>query len=70
MKYALISCGHIADNHVKAGINNNLDFVAACDTEPVNIDILFDKTNYTTMDKVAPCSDCKTMIAEYPDLDL
>ena len=38
MKYALIGCGRIAVNHVKAAVNNNLDFVAACDIVPENID--------------------------------
>ena len=43
MKYALIGCGRIAVNHVKAVNNNKLEFVAACDIVPENIDILFGK---------------------------
>lgn len=70
MKYALIGCGRIAVNHVKAAANNNLDFIAACDVELENIDILFDKTNYTDRDKVARYSDYKTMISEHPELNL
>ncbi len=31
MKYALIGCGRISTNHVKAVVNNKLEFVAACD---------------------------------------
>ena len=31
MKYALVGCGRIATNHVKAVLNNNLEFVAVCD---------------------------------------
>ncbi len=27
MKYALIGCGRIATNHVKAVVNNDLDFL-------------------------------------------
>ena len=37
MKYALIGCGRIATNHVKAVVNNGLEFVAACDIMPENI---------------------------------
>lgn len=70
MKYALIGCGRIAVNHVKAVVNNNLDFVAACDIVPENIDVLFDKTNYADRDKVARYADYKDMIARHPDLEL
>lgn len=72
MKYALIGCGRIAVNHVKAVVNNNLEFVAACDIEPKNIDVLFDKakTNYTDRDKVDCYADYKEMIAKHPDLEL
>lgn len=70
MKYALIGCGRIAVNHVKAVVNNKLDFVAACDIEPKNIDVLFDKTNYADRDKVVRYADYKEMIAEHPDLEL
>ncbi len=31
MKFALIGCGRIAVNHIKAVVNNNLDMVAVCD---------------------------------------
>lgn len=34
MKYALIGCGRISPNHVKAAINNGLEFVALCDLDP------------------------------------
>ncbi len=70
MKYALIGCGRIAVNHVKAVVNNNLDFIAACDIVPANIDILFDKVNYADRDKVARYADYKEMIAAHPDLEL
>ena len=70
MKYALIGCGRIAVNHVKAVVNNNLDFVAACDIAPANIDVLFDKTNYAARDKVARYADYKDMIAKHPELEL
>lgn len=70
MKYALIGCGRIAVNHVKAVVNNGLEFVAACDIELENIDILFDKTDYKDRDKVARYADYKEMIKEHPEIEL
>ena len=70
MKYALIGCGRIAVNHVKAIVNNKLDFLAACDIVLENIDALFDKTNYADRDKVARYVDYKEMITEHPEIEL
>lgn len=47
MKYALIGCGRIAVNHIKAAVNNKLEIVAVCDVDLNQIDILFEKTNYS-----------------------
>ena len=44
MKYALIGCGRIATNHVKAVQNNKLEFVAACDIVPEHIENASGKT--------------------------
>lgn len=68
MKYALIGCGRIAVNHIKAVVNNNLDMVAVCDIVPENIDILFEKTRYTGEPK--RYTDYKNMIEENPDIEL
>lgn len=70
MKYALIGCGRIAVNHVKAVVNNNLEFVAACDLELANIDCLFQKTLYKDGDRVQRYTDYKRMIEEHPELEL
>lgn len=43
MKYALIGCGRIAVNHVKAVLNNDLEFMAACDIKPSQIENLLEK---------------------------
>ena len=40
MKYALIGCGRIAVNHIKAAINNNLEIVAVCDVLPEKMDAI------------------------------
>ena len=68
MKYALIGCGRIAVNHIKAVVNNNLDMVAVCDIAPENIDILFEKTGYT--DEPKRYTDYKKMIEENSDIEL
>jgi len=70
MKYALIGCGRIAVNHVKAVNNNNLEFVAACDTVPENIDILFGKQKPNNEENIKRYTDYKKMIEENSDLEL
>ena len=70
MKYALIGCGRIAVNHVKAVNNNNLEFVAACDTVPENIDILFGKQKPNGEENIKRYTDYKKMIEENPDLEV
>ena len=34
MKYALIGCGRISTNHIKAAVNNKLEIAAVCDILP------------------------------------
>ena len=68
MKYALIGCGRIAVNHIKAVVNNNLEMIAACDKFTKNIDTLFEKTAF---DKpVLRYTDYKEMIDNHPELEL
>ena len=40
MKYALIGCGRIAMNHIKAAVNNKLKIVAVCDIVPEKMEEL------------------------------
>lgn len=70
MKYALIGCGRIAVNHVKAAQNNDLEFVAACDIAPEKIDALFDKTDYEHRNSVARYEDYRRMLSEHPEIEL
>ncbi len=68
MKYALIGCGRIAVNHLKAMINNQLKMVAICDVDLGQIDQLFNKVGCSfSVDKY---TDYKQMIEEHPDIDL
>ena len=46
MKYALIGCGRIAVNHVKAVLNNGLEFTAACDIKPSQIENLLENAGW------------------------
>lgn len=43
MNYALIGCGRIATNHIKAAVNNGLDIVAVCDVKPEAMEALLVK---------------------------
>ena len=43
MKYALIGCGRIAVNHIKAVLNNQLELVAVCDILPEKMEALLAK---------------------------
>ena len=70
MKYALIGCGRIATNHVKAVINNGLDFVAACDLLPEAIENLLSKHNLENDKSIARYTDYKLMLSEHPELEL
>ena len=69
MKYALIGCGRIATNHVKAVLNNNLEFVAACDIDLSHIESLLSKHNLEKNDTIKRYTDYKEMIQEN-ELDL
>ena len=68
MRYALIGCGRIAVNHIKAIVNNGLEMVAACDIISEHIDILFEKTGYDK--QVDRYEDYKVMLDEHPELEL
>lgn len=68
MKFALIGCGRIAVNHIKAIVNNNLDMVAVCDIVQEQIDVLFEKTGYTK--DVFRYTDYKVMLDEHPEIEL
>lgn len=43
MNYALIGCGRIATNHIKAALNNKLNIVAVCDVLPEAMEALLAK---------------------------
>lgn len=64
MKYALIGCGRIATNHVKAVVNNGLEFAAVCDCFPENMESLLAKHGLEKDASIARYTDYKKMIGE------
>lgn len=69
MKYALIGCGRIATNHIKAVINNKLKLVALCDININQIQSLLEKHGLDQDDSIKRYTDYKKMIEEN-DLDV
>lgn len=69
MKYALIGCGRIAINHIKAAVNNNLEIVALCDVLPEKINQLITKSELNGTLNLKKYDDYKTMVFELkPDI--
>jgi len=64
MKYALIGCGRIAVNHIKAALNNHLEIVAVCDIVPEKIDALLAKYNLAEDLSIKRYTDYRQMLAE------
>lgn len=46
MKYALIGCGRISENHVKAAKDNGLEITAVCDILPGNMERVLEKNGF------------------------
>ena len=69
MRYALIGCGRISTNHVKAVLNNQLEFVAACDIIQEQITELLKKHDLENISEIKHYTDYKKMIDEN-ELDL
>ena len=69
MKYALIGCGRIATNHIKAAVNNKLEIVAVCDVIPEQMEVLLGKHNLQNDASIKRYVDYKEMInTEMPEL--
>lgn len=70
MKYALIGCGRIATNHIKAVLNNGLELVAVCDILPERMQVLLEKHGLESDESIARYTDYKQLLAEHPELEL
>lgn len=64
MKYALIGCGRIATNHMKAALNNNLEIIAVCDVLPEKMDAILEKHELQDREDIKKYTDYKEMVAE------
>lgn len=64
MKYALIGCGRIATNHVKAAINNGLEIAAVCDIIPGKMETLLEKHELQNDVSIKRYEDYRDMIEE------
>ena len=64
MKYALIGCGRIATNHMKAAVNNKLEIAAVCDVLPEKMEELLAKHDLQNDDSIKRYEDYKKMIEE------
>lgn len=70
MKYALIGCGRIAINHLKAVINNRLELVAVCDILPEAMERLLLKYELDESKKIQRYINYKELIDNHPELQL
>lgn len=70
MKYALIGCGRIAANHIKAAVNNSLELMAVCDILPEAMENLLVRQGLEREKTIKRYTDYKVMILENPDLQL
>lgn len=69
MRYALIGCGRIATNHMKAAVNNRLEISAVCDVVPEHMEVLLAKHELQNDMSILRYTDYKSMIQEVkPDL--
>ena len=69
MKYALIGCGRISINHIKAAVNNQLEIAAVCDVVPGHMEVLLAKHELQNDMSILRYTDYRSMIQEVkPDL--
>lgn len=64
MKYALIGCGRISTNHIKAALNNGFNIVAVCDIVPENMKNMLKKHNLENNKNIKRYTDYKQMVSK------
>ncbi len=64
MKYALIGCGRIATNHIKAVLNNGLTLAAVCDVDPTHMESLLAKHDLQKDASIRRYTDYQNMLEE------
>lgn len=69
MKYALIGCGRIAANHIRAALENRLEIAAVCDVRPEAMEVLLKKFGLEGSASIRRYTDYQRMLQETaPDL--
>ena len=69
MRYALIGCGRIAVNHMKAAVNNKLEIVAVCDVIPEKMEAILEKYDLAGDDSIKRYTDYRELVeTEKPQL--
>lgn len=64
MRYALIGCGRVSTNHIKAAVSNNLEIVAVCDIVPEQMEQVLAKHGLEKDETIKRYTDYKEMISE------
>lgn len=64
MNYALIGCGRIAANHLKAALKNDLHVAAVCDVKPEAMEALLARHSLERDASIKRCTDYRKMLAE------
>ncbi len=64
MKYALIGCGRISENHIKAAVNNQLEIVAVCDVIKEHMKQLLSKHGLNQDYKIKRYTDYHKLLEE------
>lgn len=64
MNYALIGCGRIATNHIKAAVSNGLHISAVCDVKPESMENLLAGHRMEQDDSIKRYTDYRRMLEE------
>ena len=64
MKYALIGCGRIAANHIRAALENRLEIAAVCDVRPEAMEALLETCGLAGDASIRRYGDYSAMLAE------
>ena len=69
MKYALIGCGRISTNHIRAAVHNSLEIAGVCDIVGERMDAVLAKNSLNTDSTIARYHDYERMLKNLkPDL--
>lgn len=69
MKYALVGCGRVSPNHIKAAVENGFSILAVCDIVPEHIDNMFERAVECGKENIRRYSDFTEMYdKEKPEL--